>query len=323
MNALYDTALDIFFYFRLGNQAQEKEMMYHYILQVDREIHIRRETGMNAIEYESNEEIELQKKNEHENVSTKIIHDHLVKQRRQLTSVLTDPKPFEQIQACTAVAGTSGAKSLRIIVISDTHERHYTLGTLPRCDILIHAGDILMSSRVQSEAKVKHKLRDFNNWMKQQDASYKIVVGGNHDKLLEEFPEEILKEIFTDCTYLCNTAIDAMGVKIWASPCSQGASDNKAFQSKEFRMAAEDAARKAGPVDILVTHGTCDNLQAILRPRLMHISGHYHLYHGLHIYEMEETKELITVAAPIMDHRYNPHNLPIMVDCHIADKFIA
>ena len=42
---------------------------------------------------------------------------------------------------------------LRIYCISDTHERHETLENIPQsmeCDILIHAGDIFMTSRVLS-----------------------------------------------------------------------------------------------------------------------------------------------------------------------------
>ena len=42
---------------------------------------------------------------------------------------------------------------LRIYCISDTHERHETLENIPQsmeCDILIHAGDIFMTSRMLS-----------------------------------------------------------------------------------------------------------------------------------------------------------------------------
>ena len=42
---------------------------------------------------------------------------------------------------------------LRIYCISDTHERHETLEDIPEtmeCDILIHAGDIFMTSRMLS-----------------------------------------------------------------------------------------------------------------------------------------------------------------------------
>lgn len=42
---------------------------------------------------------------------------------------------------------------LRIYCVSDTHERHETLENIPQsmeCDILIHAGDIFMTSRMLS-----------------------------------------------------------------------------------------------------------------------------------------------------------------------------
>lgn len=323
MDFLSDSVVEAFFYFRLGNQAILKEMLYHFSLQVEREIYQQKDLTIEKKEDESC-------KSNDENVGlipnggefyTKVSHNHQCKHGNRTMTLTTKPTSFEQFQQSPLVQSLGAIRSVRVMIISDTHERHSTLGKLPPCDVLIHAGDILMTSRVQSVSKAKTKLKKFNDWMKEQDASYKVVIGGNHDKVLEELSAVELQQTFTDCTYLCNSGIDAMGLKIWASPCSQGASDNRAFQSKEFRAAAEDAARMLGQVDILVTHGTCTTLQNIVRPRLMHVFGHYHCFHGLHMYDTDYAN-LVSVAAPIMDHNYDPHNLPIVIDCHINDTVI-
>ncbi len=229
-------------------------------------------------------------------------------------------------------------RSLRVIVISDTHESHRALGILPPCDILIHAGDLFLRGRCcLSLEEGKRKLQDFNDWMKEQSATYKIVIAGNHDQPIEDLAalayassngKDIgLKDIFTDCTYLCNSGIKtSFGLTIWGSPCSQGASGNRAFQSDAFgnkaELKAEQFMKEVGPIDILVTHSLCHELQAIVKPQLMHVSGHFHYYHGLwHLPTMdgEPGIEIASVAAPIMDGEYIPSNLPIAIDCEIRD----
>ncbi len=319
MSVLFDTALDVFFYFRLGNKTKTPEMMFHYSLKFDREIHKSGQTNDQITEAEVSDGAAKHNSTPiKDEVYVKITHLHPFTQKKNWKSLTSDPTTFERIQSTYTVEPTNDKKSIRIIIISDTHERHNTLGKLPSCDILIHSGDVLMTSRVQSVAAAKRKFKHFNDWMKEQDASHKIVIGGNHDKLLEDLSKDELDKIFSDCTYLCNNSVDVMGLKVWGSPSSQGASDNRAFQSSEFRRESEIAASQAGPIDILVTHGTCHHLQAIIKPRLMHISGHYHCHHGLHVYDVDNS-ELVSVAAPIMNHKYDPHNLPIMIDCEIND----
>lgn len=329
MNVITDSILETFFYFRLGNQAKIKEMLYHFSLQVERELYQQQQQqqrkGLTIDETsgESHEADEEPLNNDRDECYTRVIHSHDYKQGSHSITLQTEVKEFDALRQQSPCPSLPTTRSVRVMIISDTHERHHVLGKLPPCDILIHAGDLLMTGRVQSETKVKQKLKHFNQWMKEQDAAYKIVIGGNHDKHLEELSkDELHNHIFTDCTYLCNSGIDAMGLKIWASPSSQGASNNQAFQSKEFRRTAEAMAKRAGPVDILVTHGTCTTLRELVRPRLMHVFGHYHCFHGLHLYETDYAANLVSVAAPIMDADYNPYNLPIVIDCQINDKII-
>lgn len=59
-----------------------------------------------------------------------------------------------------------------IVCISDTHDQHQVLD-IPRCDLLVHAGD--MTSGKDSQ------VLDFLDWFAQQPAQYKVFTHGNHD----------------------------------------------------------------------------------------------------------------------------------------------
>jgi predicted phosphodiesterase len=214
--------------------------------------------------------------------------------------------------------------SIRICILSDTHERHHLFRTVPPCDILVHAGDILMTGRMISHERAEYEMARFNKWLGKQSAAHRLVIGGNHDLVLETLGHEQSQALLTHATYLCNSSTDVMGLHIFGSPLSTGASGNCAFQTHEFAADAHDKvsqiAQAAREVDILITHGPCNSLGKAVKPRLMHISGHVHAHHGVrvarnnHAAEGEQARQWFQVAAPIMDHRYNPTQLPIVVD---------
>lgn len=190
--------------------------------------------------------------------------------------------------------------SLRLCVLSDSHGEHDTLGSLPPCDILIHAGDILMKSRKLTTAKALEKLRQFNDWFGSQSATYKIVVGGNHDIVLwnltspndnetyAQHREFIQNGVFTKAIYLCNSSISLYNgaLTVVGSPMSVGqGSNNHAFQDRMFqartyaycRALAADKTR----VDILITHGPCEDIGRMIQPTLAHVYGHIHENYGI------------------------------------------
>lgn len=97
---------------------------------------------------------------------------------------------------------------MRFIIISDTHTRHRNLGILPKGDVFIHSGDILMSSRLWSSQARINKYRDFNRWLGSNaiNCKSKIIIGGNHDAELAEIGYEKCCELFSSATYLENTS---------------------------------------------------------------------------------------------------------------------
>lgn len=97
---------------------------------------------------------------------------------------------------------------MRIVCISDTHELHHEL-IVPPGEILIHAGDICHMSSAR-------KLSEFNAWLGSLPHRHKIIVPGNHDRILAEQPD--LRNLITNASLLINESIRVEGLNIWGSP---------------------------------------------------------------------------------------------------------
>ncbi len=82
------------------------------------------------------------------------------------------------------------SQTTTIVCISDTHGHHREL-TMPKGDILIHAGDFTLFGRdasymskdidTQKVNESASPLHDFNAWLGELDYKYKIIVNGNHE----------------------------------------------------------------------------------------------------------------------------------------------
>ena len=197
----------------------------------------------------------------------------------------------------------------RICVISDTHERHKSI-EIPDCDILIHAGDILMTSRFISDDECKRKYHNFNKWLGSLTGiQHKVIIAGNHDRLLQQLSKEELDKIFTNCTILDNTLIELEGLNIFGSPLSTGTSNNKAFQDLDYyNRSVETLNLISKKLDVLILHGPNNKLVDLIKPRVF-IFGHLHCYYGVRRYASS-----ICINGSIMDGGYNPINLPIVFD---------
>ena len=85
---------------------------------------------------------------------------------------------------------TINEKPIRLLQISDTHNRHNELTNLPEADIIIHCGDF-------TEQGTEKETLDFLNWFLELPHMHKIFVTGNHDLCLwdaegiEDLPENI------------------------------------------------------------------------------------------------------------------------------------
>lgn len=183
------------------------------------------------------------------------------------------------------------ASSLRLVVISDTHERHREM-TVPNGDVLVHCGDIQEGFKFCRDAD--SMLVDFSTWINDSvlhPHPVKLIIAGNHDKAIAKMKADAVRKLFAPALYLCDESavIEPAGVRVFGSPRSISNScfsPNTAFQSSKWWMpfmfpfaAAEHtgAARvplekkekdrlharlegetPRGPIDILLTHQSPD-----------------------------------------------------------------
>jgi predicted phosphodiesterase len=205
-------------------------------------------------------------------------------------------------------------QTIRIIVVSDTHERHDKLLKLPEGDIFFHCGDVLLTSRFFSLSNSRKKLAKFNEWLRDVPCGTKIVIGGNHDDAMESLGREGVQSILTEAVYLVNDLVQIGDLRVWGTPVSTGRSRNRAFQGRKFANRSIDEA--PDDVDILLTHGHCPDLERRVKHSL-HLWGHAHNAYGIRqpprILRGEPVVSL-SVCAPILDKKFRPAHKPIVID---------
>lgn len=225
-------------------------------------------------------------------------------------------------------------------MISDLHG-HYP--KLEGGDLLIVAGDL-----TARDAHIDHI--KFLKWIDEDNyGKYKkvIIIGGNHDNLVEKHGREILPSF---CEYLCDSGTEFEGLKIWGSPWSKrfiGMNPKcMAFTYYDENWFYDEKIMKIPvDVDILITHsppyGILDEvklegqfklsepplqmyehvgskslynwLKYVGRPQL-HTFGHVHEAYGQkEIFPTYNDKMMISVNASIMNEHYEPVNKPVRV----------
>lgn len=241
------------------------------------------------------------------------------------------------------VAGSSAAPPrvpgcVRVVCIADTHNEHETL-RLPEGDVLVHAGDCLTESgrrhverrsdktivRVKPEGEAL--FARFAAWLGAQPHAHKVLIGGNHDLVLQGLGHARVQQILDASAtvgappvYLEHTAATVGGLRFFGSPYAYYGSHNDAFLDPR----GADFGRLPASVDVVVTHMPCvlpdrggrtaeaqPGLGAALRRcgAQLHVSGHCHWAHGLH--RSAEGGGVPCVVASVCDSHWemNPHKL--------------
>jgi Icc-related predicted phosphoesterase len=209
---------------------------------------------------------------------------------------------------------------INITCISDTHTKHRELKIEP-CDILLYAGDAMSCGYKREE------LTDFLSWFEAQPARYKVMIAGNHDRYVENFPQDFKEMMHSfDVIYLEDSYINIEGFKVYGTPHSK-IFYNWAFNRNEDQL--EDLFDKI-PVDtdILLSHappyGMLDELErgervgeVTLKNKMkeltnlkLHVYGHIHTSFGLR----KPTNKHISVNAAQVDETYELTNFPIVVN---------
>jgi len=234
---------------------------------------------------------------------------------------------------------------MRIVCISDTHSlQNNMLHSLPKGDVLIHAGDI---SNKGGEKDVK----DFIDWFQNLGGwDQKIFISGNHDYCFERINKPSYKGMYdwlnplmspenlsqSDITYLEDSSFSIetpefdRPIKFYGSPWQPWFYD-WAFNlprlgtelQEKWNMIPEDT-------DVLITHsppnGYGDLVNNWRQPNthvgceclinrigeinpLVNVFGHIHEGYGI-----EYGKKTAFINASICNPGYEPINKPIVVD---------
>ena len=248
-------------------------------------------------------------------------HDHALALDHDQSSSTIQPKSGEahrgwtikQHLVSTINQHRAPGRFVRVVSISDTHMKHAFLNDrIPDGDILIHCGDVQMTSVRFSRAEGYRRVREFNEWLGTLPHKHKIVIGGNHDNFLEDVGEEEAQQLLSNATYVCNSMVTVEGLNIWGSPVSWGSSKNDAFQQEQ----ADIVDQIPTEADIVVTHGHPLRRFKAFRRKLktvspiVHFCGHYHQGSGVHFLD----DSVVTVNSSVLNWKYRLAHPPNVVD---------
>lgn len=184
-------------------------------------------------------------------------------------------------------------RRMKIVALSDTH-------VVPRCDLLIHAGDFSGRGRVEDTV-------DFLQWFERQPAKHRVLIAGNHDLFAEAHAAEFSRMLRAyEIAHLHDSGIEIDGLKIWGSPYTPKFFD-WAFMRERGEAIRAHWDLIPEDTDILITHGPplgrgdrndkgefcgCADLLKrveVVKPRL-HIFGHIHEGRGEYRWHGQRTR---------------------------------
>lgn len=95
---------------------------------------------------------------------------------------------------------------MKIIQISDTHNKHNLLLNLPNADVIIHCGDF-------TDNGTEEEVLDFLNWFITLPYKHKIFVTGNHDTCL--WDAECIEDLPENVHFLQDSECEIEGIKFF------------------------------------------------------------------------------------------------------------
>jgi Icc-related predicted phosphoesterase len=200
---------------------------------------------------------------------------------------------------------------MKIVAVSDLHG---FLPDVPRCDLLLLAGDLCPVTNHNIDFQANWVLGTFRTWLERQPAAKIVMVAGNHDFVFQ-YRRNWLGADFP-AVYLEDSGVEHAGLHIWGSPWQP------VFFDWAFNLTEPELARKWARIpentDILVVHGpprgygdltarqehvgspSLAERIAAIRLKLA-VFGHIHPARG--VYRMGET---LLANVSLVDEKYEP-----------------
>lgn len=196
---------------------------------------------------------------------------------------------------------------MKILHISDTHNKHNLLQNLPEADIIIHSGDFSMAGS-------ENEVLNFIEWFEKLPYKYKIFVAGNHDDCL--FGESI-DGLLDDCFYLCHSEVVIEGVKFYGLPLFMGEILSGGYDKNILKIPTD--------TDVLISHQppyrVLDFSENInygdlnLLQRVLAVQPNYHLFGHIHkAYGIEKIDNTTFINASVVNENYELSNKPVLLE---------
>ena len=142
-------------------------------------------------------------------------------------------------------------KTMRVVVISDTHNRHDKY-KIPPGDILIHCGDFSANFKVTMK-----RVHEFNKWLGTHPHPHKIIIGGNHETNLDDKSAEEIQSLLNSALYLQDSGTTIEGIEFYGAPwrISRG---TVLYSADAFGLPEEEIPKKWSLIpdstNVLITH---------------------------------------------------------------------
>jgi len=137
---------------------------------------------------------------------------------------------------------------MKILFISDTHNRHEEIIIPKGTDLIICCGDEANSSNPHINEGECHR---FFEWFSALDIEHKVFVPGNHSTAIQA--GLVTREDYPSVTFLIHQLAKIEGVNIFGSPYTPSFGKGWAYMKKVNRM--QQVWESVPLCDILVTHG--------------------------------------------------------------------
>ncbi|MCI6181535.1 MAG: metallophosphatase domain-containing protein [Prevotella sp.] len=183
---------------------------------------------------------------------------------------------------------------MRILQISDTHNRHDELTNLPEADVVIHCGDF-------TEQGTEEETLDFLNWFIGLPYKHKLFVTGNHDLCL--WDAEGIEDLPENINFLQDRGCEIEGIKFFGLAYNH---------SEELIPDGIDVlVTNEPPVMILDESSGTHGGNAPLRNHVFQVKPKYHLFgHAHDAYGTDKQEGIVFSNGAILDDSYNNINKP-------------
>ena len=177
---------------------------------------------------------------------------------------------------------------MRILQISDTHNRHQLLSGMPTADVLIHCGDF-------TDMGTEEEVLDFLNWYISLPYLHKIFIVGNHDLCLWE--ADGIEDLPDNVHFLQDRGCEIEGVKFFGLGYNHPES--------LIPMGIDVLVTHEPPIMILDESNNTHWGNSPLRSQVMRTKPKYHLFGHVHsAYGIEKHEDIVFSNGSSLDDYY-------------------